>query len=376
MTKRLFSVLIPSALFLLLACSESPETLIKKFNQSTAQIATQTIPDKALDVFNFQLLKDPGWILTGETTVPEAADRVRHLADSLLGGGAYQDDIQLLPDPALGDSAFAVVIVSVTPLRRAPKHASEMLDQVIMGNSLRLLEKRGDWYRVKNHYGYTGWINKTALQRMDKKELGNWNNSNRIQVTALFSFVYQKPDFKALHLADLVLNATLKKIGRKGKWIQVELADGESGFVPAADLGPLVENIDPRTIPPEMIVRSAKRMLGIPYLWGGKSSKANDCSGFTQTVFRANGIQLPRDARQQALLGETIVPENNFSNIQPGDLLFFGSGKRITHVGISLGCYDFIHQDSDVHVNSFNEKADNFNAYRKGTLKLIKRILK
>ncbi len=374
MTRRLF--LISLALFLVFFCSESPETLIKKFEQGSKKIAAQTIPDKTLDVYEFQLSKDPGWILKGETTLPEAADRVRRLADSLLGGSAYQDETRLLPDAALGDSIFAVVIVSVTPLRREARHASEMLDQVIMGNSLQLLEKKGGWYRAQNHYGYIGWVNKTAIQRMDKSGLENWINSNRLQVTTLSSFVYQKPDFKALHLADLVLNATLKKSGRKGKWIKVELADGEKGFVPAADLGPLVEKKDPGKVPAAAIIRSAKRMLGIPYLWGGKSSKANDCSGFTQTVFRANGIQLPRDARQQALLGKTIVPNEDFSNVQPGDLLFFGVGKRITHVGISLGGYKFIHQDSDVHINSFDERAENFNAFRKKSLKLIKRILK
>ena len=376
MAKRLSFVLIPFVLFLVIACSESPETLIKKFNQSTAQIAMQTIPDKALDVFDFQLIKNTDWILEGETTVPKVADQVRHLADSLLGAQAYEDKINLLPDPALGDSAFAVVIVSVTPLRRGARHASEMLDQVIMGNTLQLLGKKGGWYRVKNHYGYIGWVNKTALQRMNREGVENWNNSNRVQVTALSSFVYRKPSLQALHLSDLVLNATVKKIGRKGKWIQVELADGESGFVPAADLGPLVRNRNPKNVMPAAIIHSAERLLGIPYLWGGKSSKANDCSGFTQTVFRANGIQLPRDARQQALLGGTIIPKEDFSNVQPGDLLFFGVGKRITHVGISLGGYDFIHQDSDVHVNSFDEHAANFNAYRKGSLKLIKRILK
>ena len=58
MAKRLSFVLIPFVLFLVIACSESPETLIKKFNQSTAQIAMQTIPDKALDVFDFQLIKN------------------------------------------------------------------------------------------------------------------------------------------------------------------------------------------------------------------------------------------------------------------------------------------------------------------------------
>ncbi len=376
MAKRCI-ILILFVLFLLSACSQNPETQIAQFNTRARAIAQKYIPDKALDVFRYELKQNnKQWVLNGATTRTQAAEALRQAADSLLGDEHYSDRFKVLPDPALGDSAYAVVIVSVTPVRRGPKHASEMLDQVIMGNALQLLEKHGGWYLTKNHYGYIGWVNKTALQRMDKKSQEDWLLSNRMQVTALESFVYVNPSRKALHAADLVLNSTVKITGRKGKWLQVELADGTTGFVPAEDLGPLVINIDSKRVPYQNIIRSAKRMLGMPYLWGGKSSKANDCSGFTQTVFRANGIQLPRDARQQALLGETIVPKEDFSNVHPGDLLFFGVGKRITHVGISLGGYNFIHQDSDVHINSLDKDADNYNAYRKKSLKVIKRILK
>jgi len=61
--------------------------------------------------------------------------------------------------------------------------------------------------------------------------------------------------------------------------------------------------------------------------------------------------------------------------VLPADLLFFGSGDRITHVGISLGGYGFIHQDRDVNIDSFDEKADNYNAFRKKNLKVIRRII-
>ncbi len=376
MLKRLI-FLILFVLLILSACTQNREKLSASLHAKAEAIAQKYIPDKALDVFRYELKHENNhWVLSGATTQSRAAEALRHAADSLLGTEQYTDRFKVLPDPALGDSAFAVVIVSVTPLRRGPRHASEMVDQVIMGNALQLLEKNKGWYLTKNHYGYIGWINKTAIERMDKKSQENWIHSNRLQVTTLESFVYEKPSRKALHRADLVLNATVKKTGQTGKWVQVELADGTSGYVPAEDLGPLVTHLDPRLVPVQKIIRSAKSMLGIPYLWGGKSSKANDCSGFTQTVFRANGIQLPRDARQQALIGKTIVPEDDFSNVHPGDLVFFGVGNRITHVGISLGGYNFIHQDSDVHINSFDKKAANFNAFRKKTLKVIKRILK
>lgn len=373
----MFNRFIPLVLLLLIlnACLDNSHEIVSEFNLGAEQIRQKTIPDKALDVFKFQLKKDKTWILEGESTSPDAVKHMRQLAESLLGEDTYQDNFRLLPDAAFADSAYALVIVSVTPLRREARHASEILDQVIMGNQLQLLQRNKGWYLVRNHYGYIGWINKTAIQRTDKKGLDVWNRAERVQVKELFAFVYERPSTKALHLSDLVLNSALKKVAQIGRWMQVELPDGEQGFVPVSDLQPYLDNLNPDNVAVKNLICTAKSMLGIPYLWGGKSSKANDCSGFTQIVFRTNGIQLPRDASQQALIGAQIIPKENFSNVQAGDLLFFGMDERITHVGISLGGYDFIHQDSDVHVDSFDEQAENFNAFRKKSLKIIKRIL-
>jgi cell wall-associated NlpC family hydrolase len=95
-------------------------------------------------------------------------------------------------------------------------------------------------------------------------------------------------------------------------------------------------------------------------------------------VFKLNGRLLSRDANQQVKEGVEIVPDEKFSNVLPGDLLFFGRDGRITHVGISLGGAQFIHADGisgDVHVNSLDSHDANYSAYRKSVFKQVRRVL-
>ena len=86
-------------------------------------------------------------------------------------------------------------------------------------------------------------------------------------------------------------------------------------------------------------------------------------------------MQLPRDSRQQALEGIEIKPDENWSNVLPGDLLFFGNGKRVTHVGISLGGKEFIHQGGRVAVNSLDPASPVFSSYRSKSIMFIRRVV-
>ena len=150
------------------------------------------------------------------------------------------------------------------------------------------------------------------------------------------------------------------------------------GYIKTTEIAPFNKRANLTISDASSLVQTALQFMGVPYLWGGNSAAGNDCSGFTQNVFFANGLLLPRDARQQALVGKEIVPEPDFSNVRPGDLLFFGSKKSITHVGLSLGGSDFIHQDSRVNrvrINSFDSTSTRYSYYRKHTLKKITRLL-
>ncbi len=90
------------------------------------------------------------------------------------------------------------------------------------------------------------------------------------------------------------------------------------------------------------LVRTARRFIGSPYRWGGTSARSGfDCSGLTMTVYRLNGLELPRSAAAQHRAGTPVAR----SDVRPGDLVFFATGRRgrVSHVGIYTGGGDFIH---------------------------------
>lgn len=90
------------------------------------------------------------------------------------------------------------------------------------------------------------------------------------------------------------------------------------------------------------ILRSARRYMGTPYVWGGTTPKAFDCSGFVQYVFGEYGIALPRTAKEQAGVGEAP----RAGDLRPGDLLFFYGGQGAQHIAIYVGGDTIIHASS------------------------------
>lgn len=87
----------------------------------------------------------------------------------------------------------------------------------------------------------------------------------------------------------------------------------------------------------------AKQFIGNPYVWGGVSlTKGADCSGFVLSIFKKYGVTLPHSAASQATYGKYV----SMDNIKPGDLVFYGSKKRINHVAIYIGNGQVCHASS------------------------------
>jgi gamma-D-glutamyl-L-lysine dipeptidyl-peptidase len=120
----------------------------------------------------------------------------------------------------------------------------------------------------------------------------------------------------------------------------------------------------------------ASQYLDVSYLWGGKSLSGIDCSGFCQQVFKQFGIKLPRDAYQQAELGEVV---GFLQEVECGDLAFFDNEEgRITHVGMMLNIHEIIHSSGKVRIDKIDHQGiiNSETGARTHKLRIIKRYKK
>ena len=102
------------------------------------------------------------------------------------------------------------------------------------------------------------------------------------------------------------------------------------------------------------LIETAMRFLNSPYLWGGRSPFGYDCSGFTQIVYKINGVRLPRDAWQQASVGQSM---DSVNDVARGDLVFFADNEgRVVHVGLAIPPGQIIHCSGMVRIDALDEK--------------------
>ena len=341
-----------------------------EFERRLVRSSSKYILDKSLAVNDIVLDQEKSIVtVKGRTTSSELHTDLKTFSDSL----SFKYEVVLLPDPSLGDSIHGIVNVSVAPMRDRSSHTAQMVDQAIMGNMVKILYENEDWYLCQTHYDYVGWITKSAVHQCNTDLLLHWEKNAKYRIKTLNAIIYSQPNKSSTPVSDGVLNNRLNISENLSEWYEVTLPDGRVGFIDKKNVE-LINNDRYNEDQNEHIISTALSMKGIPYLWGGNSSKGNDCSGYTQTVFKSAGIQLPRDARQQAQIGKPVKKEN----LKKGDLLFFGSGERVTHVAISMGIDDFIHQGSKlegkVDIHSLNPDSPKFNSYRKETFLFARRI--
>ena len=375
MKRQIFIIL--SLLIVISGCSlpkEPPESFIAGLEEIKSTLA----PDKRTSVFDIDYVYDDGkWTIQGETSIVEAQGEVTELVKKVFSEDDYNLNFQQLPPEEFGDTTNALVMISVGSLRRSPRHSSELVDQVLMGMEVKLIKKKSYWYLVQTPTDYLGWITRVSITRQSNDDLENWQAREKYVLVSNYEQIFSKPSETSQVVSDLVLGCVFVKKSMRGSWMEIEMPDGRTGFVKSKNVRPYQDTNNIVFPDRDKIIDRAKTMIGIPYMWGGHSTKALDCSGYTGTVFRSEGYQLPRDAGMQVHLGEEILPDSNYTNVLPADLIFFGPrDNRITHVGICLGGSYFIHASGDVHISSLDENDKLFSPSRKRTLRYIKRIIK
>lgn len=337
-------------------------------------------PDKRVALFDVDYsFSGKHVMLRGVTTSAEAkAALLNGLAQK---GYNVMDCLQILPDEEdLGGKTYGIINVSVSNLRVDPDFSSEMMTQGLMGMPVRLLQRDG-WYRIQTPDNYIAWIHRVGVHPVTREELAAWNNAEKIVVTSHYGFVYSQPNRDSQTVSDVVAGNRLRWDGTKGAFYKVTYPDGREGYISKSISMPEKKWRAALKQDAAAIIRTAHTLMGVPYLWAGTSSKGVDCSGFMRTILFMHDIIIPRDASQQAYVGEHIDIAPDFSNLQPGDLIFFGRKatperkERVVHVGMYIGGKRFIHSQGDVHVSSFDPADELFDEYNLGRLLFAARIL-
>jgi SH3-like domain-containing protein len=348
--------------------------------QLTDNIRQKYAPDKRVAVFDINHTVNQNKVtLTGRTTLEEAHSA---LIDALQSKGySVEDNVTLLPNRKVhGDKIYGIINISTCALRSSADYSSEMVTQALLGMPVKIIERDG-WYRIQTPDNYLAWTHRVGIHPVTLEELSAWNSAEKVIVTAHHGWVYASPKEGSEVISDVAGGCRLRHIGQKGKFYRVAYPDGREGYILKSISATESKWRASLKQDAESIIATAKTLHGIPYLWGGTSAKGADCSGFVRTTLFMHDIIIPRDASQQAYTGQHIDIAADFSNLQVGDLIFFGQKatasrrERVVHVAIYIGNKRFIHSQGDVRISSFDKDDELFDSYNLGRLLFAARVL-
>ena len=250
---------------------------------------------------------------------------------------------------------YVLTNATVTPMREEPSEGSEQLTQLLFGEVCEVLDRLPRWTKVRSTLdGQEGWVDFKMLSPA----------SNLSPLTSNLEAVVLAPMAAATPMdggADLLLTLGTRLPNYSHGIFEVL---GQQYILDPTCVSTAQRSTGKADLQQSDLQRSdlatiAQSLLNAPYLWGGKNLMGMDCSGFTQVVYAAMGINLLRNAREQITQGE-LVP--SLADAQPGDLAFFDHADRdpkatnISHVGLLLSPTEIIHCSGCVHIDTIDEQ--------------------
>jgi len=318
-------------------------------------------PDARVAVWNIDVNDKKTPIeLVGETNLNDAKNElIEYLKSEDI---SFEDNIILLPNH---DFKYGIINNSVANLRKNPLHSSELVSQTILGTGVSILKKEGEWYLIQTPDKYISWIDHGGIVPMSKEKYNNYFASDVGVFTRPYGFSYETKK-KNRVVSDLVLGSVLKIVEVGSKHTKYKYPDGRIAWIENGLMNS-ISSIRGMNYSIQNLLENAHSLIGVPYLWGGTSSKGFDCSGYTKSVYLMNGYILPRDASQQIKEGILVDDSRNWNLLETGDLMFFGYYKddklRIDHVSIWLGDGSFIQSSKNVRISSVYSDNSNFDDY-------------
>jgi cell wall-associated NlpC family hydrolase len=366
--KRFYQLSAGAGLVLILsACGSRIERAQEKLEPLLESMRSTYAPDDRFEYWGLSLSEEAGFLfLQGEVTSQEAYQALSQEMKKQFP--KIRNEVLLIPGEGEEPVVDALVNNSVIHLRRQPSSKTELITQARLGAPVRILMEKGGKTLIRIPDGYIGWVNPPEVFPVDSAALQAYRQADKIIYYRQYGFAYSAADTDSLPVSDLVIGNILARTGEQGDFFQVGYPDGRTGWVKKDEVVPAGE-IFFKTTTREGVVQTALQFHGIPYLWGGTSSKNIDCSGLVANAYFLNGTQLPRDGDLQSLCGREVSTRYTADGLEPGDLLFFGrkatedQEEDITHVALYIGNGEFIHSAGwreRVSINSLDPARDNY----------------
>lgn len=236
---------------------------------------------------------------------------------------------------------YGLCCLAHVPVRKTVSDASEMLTELLFGDLVKVVDRYCQWVKVENCLdGYQGWVDSKQLLPLTASEFDDcMADESRFFASGLWNAAERQDDGAVFWLG---MGCRLPFFNLEGRTFRM----GSQVFQYQGEVMESPVRLETRR---DIVVEKALLLLKVPYLWGGKSSFALDCSGMTQLLFRMCGVDLPRDASQQVSAGNDV---SLIEEAGKGDLMFFDNADgKIIHVGIYLGDGHIIHSSGCVRID-------------------------